>query len=307
MTDKKITSMSIKDWFLAFRVHQWAKNLLVFVPLILTYRFENIEDILTVFLAFIVFGLVASANYLLNDIIDIDSDRKHLTKKNRPLASGKLSLGLAIFAITALLLCATSFLLVLPPIFFGSIFLYLIISILYSLIIKQVVLLDVIVLAGLYTMRIISGALVIKTMPTFWILAFSMFLFLSLALIKRYTELRLIKFSLEKTGDENFMHGRKYVLDDMPILQIMGLCSGLLSVLVFALYINSAEIKLIYGLPELLWFALPVLLFWITRMWLLTNRGLMNEDPVVFALTDKISLFSVVSMAIFIYLAAILG
>ena len=187
--------MSIKDWIFALRLHQWTKNILVFVPLILSHRLENIEDSLTVFMAFFVFGLVASANYLINDMVDIDSDRKHLTKKNRPLASGKLSIRNAILAIIILLSCSIYFLLMLPLIFFSAIALYLIISILYSLFLKKVVILDVIVLAGLYTMRIIAGAFVIKNMPTFWLLAFSMFLFFSLALIKRYAELRIIKAS----------------------------------------------------------------------------------------------------------------
>ncbi|MDA8855443.1 UbiA family prenyltransferase [Candidatus Pseudothioglobus singularis] len=299
--------MSLKDWLLALRLHQWAKNILVFVPIILIYRFKNTEDILIVFLAFLVFGLVASANYLINDMMDLDSDRRHPTKKNRPLASGKLSLRNAVIAVLMLLLGAISFIFILPLIFFGALAIYLTISILYSLILKQIVILDVIVLAGLYTMRIISGALVIKTIPTFWLLAFSMFFFFSLALIKRYTELRLIKTSSKEDEYKSSMHGRKYLVEDMVILQIMGLGSGLLAVLVFALYINSVEIKLLYNLPEILWLALPVLLFWITRMWLLANRGLMHEDPVVFAITDRASLVSAFSMLIFLWLAASLA
>jgi 4-hydroxybenzoate polyprenyltransferase len=298
--------MSIKDWIFALRIHQWTKNILVFVPLILSHRFENIEDSLTVFMAFFVFGLVASANYLINDMVDIDSDRKHLTKKNRPLASGKLSIRNAILAIIILLSCSIYFLLMLPSIFFSAIALYLIISILYSLFLKKVVILDVIVLAGLYTMRIIAGALVIKNMPTFWLLAFSMFLFFSLALIKRYAELRIIKASSKEIENRDPMHGRKYVVEDMPILQIMGLGSGLLAVLVFALYINSSEIKILYEVPEILWFALPVLLFWISRMWLLANRGLMHEDPVIFALKDRTSLILAFSMLAFLWLANLL-
>ena len=298
--------MSIKDWIFALRLHQWTKNILVFVPLILSHRLENIEDSLTVFMAFFVFGLVASANYLINDLVDIDSDRKHLTKKNRPLASGKLSIRNAILAIIILLSCSIYFLLILPSIFFSAIALYLIISILYSLFLKKVVILDVIVLAGLYTMRIIAGAFVIKNMPTFWLLAFSMFLFFSLALIKRYAELRIIKDSSKKIENRNPMNGRKYVVEDMPILQIMGLGSGLLAVLVFALYINSSEIKILYEVPEILWFALPVLLFWISRMWLLANRGLMHEDPVIFALKDRTSLILAFSMLAFLWLANLL-
>jgi len=296
--------MSLKDWLIALRLHQWAKNILVFVPLILTYRFENTENILIVLLAFLVFGLVASANYLINDMMDLDSDRRHLTKKNRSLASGQLSIRNAVIAVVILLLGAISFVFILPLIFFIAIAIYLIISILYSLFLKKIVILDVIILAGLYTMRIISGALVIKTIPTFWLLAFSMFFFFSLALIKRYTELRLIKTSGKEDGYKSSMHGRKYLVEDMVILQIMGIGSGLLAVLVFALYINSIEIKLLYSLPEILWLALPVLLFWITRMWLLTNRGLMHEDPVVFALTDRASLISAFSILVLLWLAA---
>jgi 4-hydroxybenzoate polyprenyltransferase len=298
--------MSIKDWIFALRLHQWTKNILVFVPLILSHRLENIEDSLTVFMAFFVFGLVASANYLINDLVDIDSDRKHLTKKNRPLASGKLSIRNAILAIIILLSCSIYFLLMLPSIFFSAIALYLIIAILYSFFLKKVVIVDVIVLAGLYTMRIIAGAFVINNMPTFWLLAFSMFLFFSLALIKRYAELRIIKASSKEIENRNPMNGRKYVVEDMPILQIMGLGSGLLAVLVFALYINSSEIKILYEVPEILWLALPVLLFWISRMWLLANRGLMDEDPVIFALKDRTSLILAFSMLAFLWLANLL-
>ena len=130
-----------------------------------------------------------------------------------------------------------------------------------------------------------------------------MFLFLSLALIKRYSELKLIKVSSRETDNNNSIYGRNYILEDMSILQSIGIGSGLLAVLVFALYINSPEIKMLYKIPEALWFALPILLFWITRMWFLTNRGLMHEDPVVFALTDRLSLFSALSMGIILWLA----
>ena len=298
--------MSIRDWALELRLHQWVKNILIFVPLILTHRFDDLEALLSVFIGFFVFGLVASANYLINDFMDLDSDRKHPTKKNRPLASGRLSVRSAVITILILLGSSLTFIFLLPPMFFGIIALYLFIAIFYSLVLKQIVVIDVIVLAGLYSMRIIAGAFLINTNPTFWLLAFSMFLFLSLALIKRYSELKLIKDSSRETGN-NSIDGRNYVLEDMSILQSIGSGSGLLAVLVFALYINSPEIKMLYEIPEILWFALPVLLFWISRMWLLTNRGLMHEDPVVFALTDRLSLFSALSMAILLWLANILA
>ena len=185
--------------------------------------------------------------------------------------------------------------------------LYLIISILYSCVFKRIVIIDVVILAGLYTMRIITGAVVINTYPTFWLLAFSMFIFLSLALVKRYSELDIIKIQSLKRNNQRPVHGRSYEVDDMQVLQSIGSGSGLIAVLVFALYINSTEIKILYEMPEILWLVLPILLYWISRMWLLAVRGLMHQDPVVFALTDKASIASAALIAILLWLATIMA
>lgn len=304
MANKLPKTMSLKDWAIGLRLHQWAKNILVFVPLILTNQLLDLTLLINVFGGFIVFGLVVSANYLINDLIDIDSDKKHPTKKNRPIASGKLSRRIATISILLLLVGSLSLIFVLPLAFYGVIFLYLMIAIFYSLVLKKFAIIDVMILAGLYSMRIISGAFLIGTNPTFWLMAFSLFIFFSLALVKRYSELKTI-ISLNEEEIFFTYSRRNYVSDDMPILKNIGIGSGMLSVLVFALYINSIEIRMLYDTPQLLWFALPILLFWICNIWFLASRGEMHDDPVVFALKDKLSLLSAFCMGTILFLANI--
>lgn len=296
--------MSLMDWAMGLRFHQWAKNILVFVPLILTNKIYDLDLFFTVISGFFVFGLVVSANYLINDLIDLESDKKHPTKKNRPLASGKLSRRSACISVVLLLACSISFIMVLPLIFYAIVSLYLLIAILYSLVLKKIVIVDVMILAGLYTIRIISGAVLIDTNPTFWLMAFSLFLFFSLALVKRYSELKLINNFEDKEMFLSYSR-RNYVSDDISILQNIGIGSGLLSVLVFSLYINSLEIRILYETPQVLWLALPILLFWICHVWFMAVRGQMHEDPVVFALKDKLSLLSAFCMGAILFLANI--
>jgi len=297
----------IKIWIRALRIHQWAKNILIFVPLFLSHRVNDQESLVIAVLAFFSFSLAASANYLINDLVDLELDRNHSSKKNRPFASGDLFIGNGIIAI-ALLFIASFFVLQFLPLPFAFLLgIYLFITILYSLVLKKLVIVDVITLAGLYTMRIVAGAFAIDVQLTFWLLSFSMFVFLSLALAKRYAELELIKTANLGSIDEsnNNISGRGYRLDDLPILRSLGSGSGLLAVLVFALYINSPEIKVLYQVPEILWFVLPILLFWTSRIWLLAHRGVLNEDPVLFALHDKVSILSASFLLLLLWLAAV--
>jgi len=298
-------SSRLSVWISALRVHQWTKNVLIFVPLLLSHNFIDQELIISSAMAFFSFSFVASANYLFNDLIDLDFDRNHPTKRNRALASGRLPIYHGKLAILLLLGMSLVITLYLPFFFFASLVVYLLISILYSTVLKRLIIVDIIILAGLYTIRIVSGGFSIEVEVTFWLLAFSMFLFFSLAILKRVSELKLFKYSNSKLDNDEQLHGRCYQLEDLSILNSLGLSAGLLSVLVLALYINSLEIKALYKTPEILWFILPLFLYWISRIWLLANKGLVNEDPVVFALHDRASLPISIILVMFLWLATL--
>jgi 4-hydroxybenzoate polyprenyltransferase len=276
-----------KNWIKGLRLHQWLKNLLIFVPLLAAHQLNNIQMLWQGMLAFMLFGLCASSAYLLNDLLDLANDRHHATKRYRPFASGRLSIKAGLAASLGLLLGAFSGALLLPPIQFASaLLIYYVLTIGYSLLLKRLVVVDVIVLAVLYTLRIIAGAAALGLPLTFWILAFSMFIFLSLALVKRYAELHesRSKGLTEKT------RGRGYYPSDLEMIASLGSSSGYLAVMVLALYIHDQGTLELYTRPQIIWLACPILLFWITRVWMLTHRGQMHDDPVVFAIRDKTSL-----------------
>ncbi|MFC5078841.1 Decaprenyl-phosphate phosphoribosyltransferase [Vibrio thalassae] len=269
----------------ALRVHQWAKNVLIFVPLAASHYLMNFEMLTTVLFAFLIFSLCASTVYLLNDLLDLEDDRHHKTKCNRPFASGDLDVRFGIFAVPLILLAVFVLSIVLlPPNFFFVLLSYYLLTLAYSFKLKKMVMVDVITLAMLYTVRIVAGGVVLGLELTFWLLAFSMFIFLSLAMVKRYAELYEAKqLGLTKT------RGRGYQPSDLELLSSLGTASGYLSVLVLSLYINEPLTASMYHYPTLIWAACPLLLFWISRTWIVTHRGLMNDDPVVFALKDRVS------------------
>ncbi|MGA9032919.1 MAG: UbiA family prenyltransferase [Sulfuricaulis sp.] len=270
----------------ALRVHQWAKNLLLFVPLLASHRIMETPLLLDGLLAFIAFGACASGVYLLNDLLDLPDDRQHPTKCKRPLAAGTLPMLHALYLIPALLLGAFIVALWLLPIqFAGVLAVYYILTIAYSLWLKRVVMLDVVTLAMLYTVRVVAGAAAMSLVATFWILAFCMFIFLSLAFVKRYTEL----CDARQKGKTEKSTGRGYYPADFELLASLGGASGYISVLVLALYINDAASGTLYHSQKWMWVACPLLLFWLSRMWLLAHRGQMHEDPIVFALRDNVS------------------
>lgn len=270
----------------ALRIHQWAKNLLIFVPLLASHRIMETPLLLSGLLAFIAFGLCASSVYLLNDLLDLPDDRQHPTKCKRPLAAGALPMFHALILIPALLFGAFAMALWLLPIqFAGVLATYYILTIAYSLWLKRVVMLDVVTLAMLYTVRVVAGAAAMSLVATFWILAFCMFIFLSLAFVKRYTELR----DAHQKGKTEKSTGRGYYPTDFELLASLGGASGYTSVLVLALYINDAASGTLYHSQEWMWAACPLLLFWLSRIWLLAHRGQMHEDPIVFALRDNVS------------------
>jgi 4-hydroxybenzoate polyprenyltransferase len=275
---------SLKHWLKALRVHQWIKNILVFLPLLAAHRVFEPQALLSAVLAFICFGLCASSVYVTNDLLDLAADRQHRRKKHRPFAAGIIPLYQGPLA--ALLLLAVSFSLAwfLAPTFVLMLLGYYVLTTGYSLKFKRMVMLDVVVLAVLYTSRILAGAAAIESRPSFWLLAFSMFIFLSLAMVKRYTEL----LAAQKTSGIKAA-GRGYVVEDLSLIQSLGGSSGYLSVLVLALYIDSTASPSLYRHPHYLWLLCPVLLYWISRTWVIAHRGVMHDDPVVFAVMDNVS------------------
>ncbi len=284
----------------AIRPWQWLKNSLIFVPLILAKQLFDPGSLVACIMAFISFSLVASAGYLVNDLLDLEADRQHPRKKNRPVAAGLLSLWNIVFLIFVLILTG---LLLASLVSINLVLLlvaYFVVVVAYSLELKQHALVDVILIASFYATRIIAGGLAIGVSISFWLLAFSIFVFLSLALLKRCTEIRSI------SRDENtLIPGRGYYQEDEPMLSVMGISSGYLSVVVIALYINSSEVTTLYQSPQFLWLVCPLMLYWISRMWLKTRRNEMDDDPLVFALRDKVSLITGVLLALVLLLATL--
>ncbi|MEP7242651.1 MAG: UbiA family prenyltransferase [Gammaproteobacteria bacterium] len=269
----------------AIRPHQWAKNVLVLVPLLAAHRASDVASLLSGALAVVAFCLCASSVYVLNDLLDLEADRAHPRKSRRPFASGDLSIVTG-FVLTASLLAGAALLaLFLPPKFQLVLAAYYALTAGYSLVLKGIMLLDAVTLAGLYTLRIIAGAAAVTVALSFWLLLFSVFLFLSLAFVKRYAELDALRRQLRLKA-----LGRGYTVEDLPVLQSLGTASGYLSVLVLALYINSPAIESLYHRPKAVWLLCVLMLYWISRVWMKVHRGEMHDDPVVFALRDRISL-----------------
>ena len=270
----------------ALRLHQWIKNALIFVPLLASHRFLEGELIFDGLIAFLSFSLCASSVYLLNDLIDLPEDRRHNTKRNRPLAAGSLPIMHALLLFPVLLLSAfTLSIFFLPWEFVSVLGGYYALTLAYSLWLKRMVMLDVVTLSMLYTSRVIAGAAAMSLVATFWILAFSTFIFLSLAMIKRYTEL----FHARQNGIDEKAAGRDYYPADFELLASLGGASGFISVLILALYINDSADVALYQSPEWMWLSLPILLYWLSRVWLLAHRGEMHDDPIVFAIRDNVS------------------
>jgi len=276
----------------AVRIVQWSKNILLFVPLALAHRFTDPQRILHVACAFLAFSLCASAVYLLNDLLDLQADRRHAAKRNRAFAAGDLPLGLGLLMVPVLVALAGLPVAALRGPFIFWLLMYLLLTLAYLFWLKRLVLLDVIVLATLYTLRVLAGAAAAEVPISEWFAAFSLFFFLNLALVKRYCELR----DLRLDGGEEIA-GRGYRSVDLEFLQGLGSSSAYLSCLVLALYINSPEVRELYSRPNALWLLIPLIVYWSSRVWLLANRGEMHEDPVVFTLTDKVSWGVVLSMS----------
>lgn len=277
----------------ALRVHQWAKNLLLFIAPLAAHLLPDAELAGRLLLAFVAFSLCASAVYIGNDLLDLDSDRLHPRKKARPFAAGQLSVLHGVLLVPLLLGAALLCALPVGPAFSGWLLLYFALTCAYSLGLKRLVLIDCLTLALLYTLRIVAGAAAAGIPLSFWLLAFSAFMFLSLAFVKRYAELDVHA----QQGREQ-AHGRGYLISDAPLVQGLGIVSGYASALVLALYLNSETVVQLYHTPELIWCAVPVHLFWISWVWLKTHRGQMHDDPLLFALRDKASLLAGAAFAL---------
>ena len=280
------------------RPYQWLKNALVFVPLAAAHRLEEPHRLIAGARMFVAFSLCASAGYLLNDTLDAAADRLHPHKQWRPIPSGRLPRGLAISLVPVLLAAGIS---VASPLGFGSmgvLGLYFVLMAAYSVRLKSVVLLDSLLLAGGYALRVLAGGLAVQIRPSARLLAFCIFLFFSLALLKRYAELALLKLR-----DGPATHARGYLLEDQELVLVLGGSSGILSVLVLAIYISTGNIERFYSRSELIWATSVLLLYWVSHMWLMAHRGRMTDDPLVFAMRDRLSILLVALMGASAWLA----
>lgn len=283
----------------AVRPHQWVKNLLVFVPILLDHRLFERDVMLRGLIAFVAFCLAASGGYVLNDLLDLDADRHHPAKRARPFASSTLPVAVGI-VLAPLLLVASAVIgaTLLPREFVGLLLLYIVMTAAYSSYLKRIAVLDVLLLAGLYTLRVLAGVAASGVRFSTWLLAFAMFLFLSLAFLKRHAEL------LALAPDQPVSKRRRgYLTGDVQWLGTMGSASGYLAVLVLALYLNSDEVVRLYRKPAVLFLVCPLLLFWTGRMWLLAHRGQIHEDPLVASARDPASYIVAALVGLVLYAA----
>ncbi len=268
----------------ALRVHQWAKNLLLFLPLLLAHSLR-VAPVMAAVAAFVCFSFTASATYIFNDLLDLEPDRVHLNKRKRAFAAGDLSVATGVGISISLLAIALAIAAYLPRTFLLYLLLYLVTTVAYSFALKRIVLVDVVILSSLYTIRMLAGAAATHTPISPWLAAFSVFLFLSLAMVKRFSELQ----NLHSRGAHP-TNARGYLLSDIEQLRSFGTSSAYASIVIFALYISGHDVVALYHHPTRMWLITPLMILWVSRVWLLASRGLLDEDPVVFALTDRTSL-----------------
>jgi 4-hydroxybenzoate polyprenyltransferase/phosphoserine phosphatase len=281
----------------ALRPYQWSKNALLLLPALAAHLAWTPSVVLTLLAGFLAFSAAASAVYLVNDLVDLPHDRLHERKRTRPIAAGELSIPATIGLIALLLVIAASLALLLPLPFTVALGTYMLASTAYSLVLKGRAILDVLTLATLYALRLVAGAALVTVPLSRWFLAFSVFFFFSLALVKRVVELR------RSPADDGGTRGRGYQAADLPVLAALGAAGAAVSSLVYCLYITSDDIGQLYTRPDVLWLGLPILLYWQARIWLLTGRGRMEEDPVVFALRDRLSHLLLVAFLVTVWLA----
>lgn len=299
-------SSRLKSWLRAVRLHQWAKNTLLFVPLILAHAWR-LGTVVAALIAFVSFGLCASATYILNDLLDLEADRRHPRKRRRPFAAGDISAISGVMALVLMLVVSFALAWELPVLvddmpggmwlaaphkFLLWLGIYTVTTLSYSLYLKRKLLLDVFVLSGLYTLRILAGSAATGVAVSAWLAGFSIFFFLSLAFVKRFSELEALRESGAAVSN-----GRGYLVGDLEQLRALGTGAAYAAVVVITLYINDPHIHMLYRHPIRLWLIVPVILLWLSQVWMLTSRGEMHDDPVVFAITDRRSLLLGVLMA----------
>lgn len=290
-------SASLRAYLRALRTHQWAKNVLVFLPAIAGHRFDY-PSVAKTLLAFVCFCLAASSAYIINDLLDLPADRSHPMKRHRPFASGAIPVAHGPFMAAVLLAAALALAWFVAPEFLAVLAGYVCLTLAYSVDLKRRVLVDVVVLGLLYTLRVLGGVAAVSVPQSPWLLMFSLFLFLALAVVKRSAEIVPAR-ALGKGA----LKGRGYVVEDLSVLVSLGAASGIGAVLVVGLYIFSPEVQKLYTRPEWLWLLCPLILYWISRMVLIAHRGTLHEDPVVFALTDRVSWYAAALTAAIILIA----
>jgi 4-hydroxybenzoate polyprenyltransferase len=291
------SASAARAWIKLIRVHQWAKNALVFVPLLTSHelRFRTAIEAAAAFLAF---SLAASAVYILNDLVDLEADRKHRSKKRRPLAAGAVPILAALPVAAGLMLAAFAAALAVTPLLAAVLLGYVTLTTAYTFSLKRKMLVDVVTLAMLYTIRVIGGGAAISVPVSEWLLGFSMFIFTSLAIIKRYVEL-----AARADADLPDPTNRNYRKTDLDVLAALAAACGFNAVTVFALYVSSDAVHKLYRHPRALWLICPIFMYWIARALLMAHRRLMDDDPIVFALRDRNSLFAFVLIGIIVFMA----
>ena len=277
----------LRAYIKAMRVHQWAKNVLVFLPIIAAHRITDLSVLFAACLAFLAFSLAASSAYIINDLLDLPADREHPRKRLRPFAAGTVPVARGVALSAALMLTALVLATLLPPRFLVVLCGYIVLTLAYSLVLKRQMLVDVIVLCGLYTIRVFGGLAATSVPPSQWLLMFSLFLFLNLAIVKRCSEL-IARREAGKTD----VPGRGYRMEDLQALFPLAAAAAFGAVLIVALYLSSPDVALLYSHPRRIYLMCPLLIYWTSRVLMLANRNEMHDDPVVFALTDRISLLT---------------
>lgn len=288
----------LRTWLRAMRIHQWLKNSLLFVPLLTAFSFSDLHKVALLGLAFLAFSLAASATYIANDLWDLDNDRQHVRKRLRPFASARIPIQHG--AAMAALLLGTGILLasLVSPAFLVYTLIYIAMTTSYSFVLKSYVLIDVLMLSLLYTLRILAGAAAVGITTSAWLLAFSAFIFFSLALVKRCSEL----ITLRDAG-KSFTNGRDYRVGDLTVLWPLGVGASMSALVVFGLFATAPDTLARYAQPQLLWIAAVGLCYWISRLWVKTARGEMHDDPVVYAIVDRGSRLTVLAILVTIIVA----
>ncbi|WP_263349867.1 UbiA family prenyltransferase [Acidicapsa acidisoli] len=278
--------------FKAIRTHQWAKNVLLFLPLLLSHQ-VSMKTSVAAIAAFFCFSFIASANYLINDLLDIENDRRHLKKRQRPFAAGDLAVSSGVTLVLLLIAASCAILPHLPTTFALWLLVYATTTSAYSFYLKRVPLVDVLVLSGLYAVRVLAGGAATNTFISPWLSGLAIFLFLSLAMVKRFSELA----NLRERGIAN-SQGRGYLVSDLEQIRAFGTASAYAAVVVFSLYISRPDVSALYRHSGRLWLIVPIMLYWLNRVWLLASRGELDEDPVVFAISDPVSLMLAAGTAV---------